>query len=336
MENRLLVTSCPHLHGKESTRRIMLDVIIALIPSLIVSCIVFGMMPLVVTLISIAACVAVEWFIQKFLLKGECTLGNLSAVVTGILLAFNIPFNLPIWQILIGAVVAIGVGKMTFGGLGRNPFNPALVGRVFLLISFPVTMTTFPLLNSAGDNATSGATCVDVFSGATPLTAVKEALKNNIPMQDILSQLNYSDLLLGIKGGSFGELAAFALILGGIYLLIRRVITWHTPVAVLGSMALFAFILNVSAPESYMGPAFHLLTGGALLGAIFMATDYSSSPMTRKGMLIYGVGIGVITMLIRVWGAYPEGMSFAILIMNAVTPLINKYVKPRRYGMVVK
>lgn len=328
MENRLLVTSCPHLHGKESTRRIMLDVIIALIPSLIVSCIVFGMMPLVVTLISVAACVAVEWFIQKFLLKGECTLGNLSAVVTGILLAFNIPFNLPIWQILIGAVVAIGVGKMTFGGLGRNPFNPALVGRVFLLISFPVTMTTFPLPESA-----AGA---DVISGATPLTAVKEALKNNVPMNDILSGIDYSNLLLGLKGGSFGELAAFALILGGIYLLIRRVITWHTPVAVLGSMALFAFILNASAPESYMGPAFHLLTGGALLGAIFMATDYSSSPMTRKGMLIYGVGIGVITMLIRVWGAYPEGMSFAILIMNAVTPLINKYVKPRRYGMVVK
>ena len=328
MENRLLVTSCPHLHGKESTRRIMLDVIIALIPSLIVSCIVFGMMPLVVTLISVAACVAVEWFIQKFLLKGECSLGNLSAVVTGILLAFNIPFNLPIWQILIGAVVAIGVGKMTFGGLGRNPFNPALVGRVFLLISFPVTLTTFPLPESA--------TGADVNSGATPLTAVKEALKNNVPMNDILSGIDYSNLLLGIKGGSFGELAAFALILGGIYLLIRRVITWHTPVAVLGSIALFAFILNVSAPESYMGPAFHLLTGGALLGAIFMATDYSSSPMTRKGMLIYGVGIGVITMLIRVWGAYPEGMSFAILIMNAVTPLINKYVKPRRYGMVVK
>ncbi len=306
----------------------MLDVIIALIPSLIVSCIVFGVMPLVVTLISVAACVAVEWFIQRFLLKGECTLGNLSAVVTGILLAFNIPFNLPIWQIIIGAVVAIGVGKMTFGGLGRNPFNPALVGRVFLLISFPVTMTTFPLPESA-----AGA---DVISGATPLTAVKEALKNNVPMNDILSNIDYSNLLLGIKGGSFGELAAFALILGGIYLLIRKVITWHTPVAVLGSMALFAFILNASAPESYMGPAFHLLTGGALLGALFMATDYSSSPMTRKGMLIYGVGIGVITMLIRVWGAYPEGMSFAILIMNAVTPLINKCVKPRRFGMVVK
>ena len=162
------------------------------------------------------------------------------------------------------------------------------------------------------------------------------ALKNNVPMNDILSGIDYSNLLLGIKGGSFGELAAFALILGGIYLLIRKVITWHTPVAVLGSMALFAFILNASAPESYMGPAFHLLTGGALLGALFMATDYSSSPMTHKGMLIYGVGIGVITMLIRVWGAYPEGMSFAILIMNAVAPLINKYVKPRRFGMVVK
>ncbi len=336
MENRLLVTSSPHLHGKDTTQRIMLDVIIALIPSLIVSCAVFGIMPLTMTLVSVVTCVLVEWFVQRYLLKGQSTINNLSAVVTGMLLAFNVPYDLPIWQLILGAIIAIGVGKMTFGGLGRNPFNPALVGRVFLLISFPVTMTKFPLWQNSAAEGLSGATstAVDVFSGATPLAAVKEALKNNIPMETIIDQVDYMNLLIGMKGGSLGELAALALILGGVYLLIRRVITWHTPVAVLGSMAVMALILQLANPQLYMGPLFHLLTGGALLGAIFMATDYSSSPMTHRGMLIYGVGIGVITMLIRVWGAYPEGMSFAILIMNAVTPLINKYVKSRRFGAI--
>ena len=324
MENRLLVTSCPHLHGKESTRRIMLDVIIALIPSLIVSCIVFGMMPLVVTLISVAACVAVEWFIQKFLLKGECTLGNLSAVVTGILLAFNLPSNIPWWIIVIGAVVAIGVAKMTFGGLGHNPFNPALVGRVFLLIAYPVQMTSFA--------QPVGGEYVDAFAGATPLAALKaQAIE--------VGDVNLLNMFAGVMPGSMGEIAAAALLVGGLYMLWRRVITWHIPVAVLGSMAAFAFIVALAqggGEALYALPAFHLLAGGAMLGAIFMATYYVTSPMTPKGMIIYGVVIGVITMVIRMWGAYPEGMSFAILLMNAVTPLINKYVKPRRFGVTSK
>ena len=242
--------------------------------------------------------------------------------------------------VLIGALVAVGVGKMSFGGLGRNPFNPALVGRVFLLISFPAQMTSY--VTPSGVDSLSGASIpveisaemsVDAVSGPTLLGYVKEALAGGQTTADLTDRLNsYGDMLLGFRSGSLGEIAALALLLGGIYLLCRRVITWHIPVAVLGSMAVFSGILWAADPLHYMNPLFHLLTGGALLGALFMATDYVTSPMTPRGMLIYGAGIGIITILIRVWGAYPEGMSFAILIMNAVVPLINKYVKPKRFG----
>jgi electron transport complex protein RnfD len=266
----------------------------------------------------------VEYLIQKFLVKGAPTICNLSAVVTGILLAFNLPSDIPWWIIVIGAVVAIGVAKMTFGGLGHNPFNPALVGRVFLLIAYPVQMTSFA--QPVGDEY------VDAFAGATPLAALKAKA---IEVGDV----NLLNMFAGIMPGSMGEIAAAALLVGGLYMLWRRVITWHIPVAVLGSMAAFAFIVALTQGGGellYALPAFHLLAGGAMLGAIFMATDYVTSPMTPKGMIIYGIGIGVITMIIRMWGAYPEGMSFAILLMNAVTPLINKYVKPRRFGVTSK
>ena len=245
-------------------------------------------------------------------------------------------------MIVIGALVAIGVGKMSFGGLGCNPFNPALVGRVFLLISFPVQMTGF--VTPAHVDSLSGATttqveinaetATDAVSGPTLLGYVKEALAGGSTTADIAEKLSYNDMLLGFKSGSVGEIAALALLLGFLYLLCRKVITWHTPVAVLGSMALFGGILWAADPSHYMNPLFHILTGGAMLGAVFMATDYVTSPMTHKGMLLYGAGIGIITMLIRTWGSYPEGMSFAILIMNAVVPLINKYVKPKRFGVV--
>ena len=237
-------------------------------------------------------------------------------------MAFNLPSNIPWWIIVIGAAVAIGVAKMTFGGLGLNPFNPALVGRVFLLIAYPVQMTSFPQPTSSQ--------FVDAFSGATPLAAVKA---NLVEVGDI----NLLNMLSGMMPGSLGEIASLALIVGGLYMLWRKVITWHIPVAVLGSMALFAAVVAFMKGGSslfYELPAFHLMAGGALLGAIFMATDYVTSPMTHKGMLIYGVGIGVITMIIRLWGAYPEGMAFAILFMNSVTPLINKYVKPKRFGLI--
>ncbi len=318
MENKLTISPSPHVFTKRSTRGIMGDVLIALLPALAVSVWVFGWEVLAVTVVSVACCVVFEWLIQKFLIKGAPTVGNLSAVVTGVLLAFNLPSTIPLWLVILGAFIAIGVGKMTFGGLGKNPFNPALVGRVFLLIAYPVQMTSFPT--------------VDGFTGATPLALAKGTLKGGGSVADVVAQLNLNDLFMGFHSGSFGEVAAIALILGGLYLLVRRVISWHIPVAVLGTMAVFSAILWGISPESYMSPVFHLLTGGAILGAFFMATDYSTSPMTRKGGVIFGVGIGLITIIIRLWGAYPEGMSFAILIMNAVVPLINKYVKPSRFG----
>ena len=324
MNNKLIISPSPHVFSKRSTTGIMGDVLIALAPALAVSVWVFGWNVLAITVLSVASCVVFEWLIQKFLIKGPATIGNLSAVVTGVLLAFNLPPEIPLWLVMLGAFVAIGVAKMTFGGLGKNPFNPALVGRVFLLIAYPVQMTSFPAVTTL-----AGA---DVATGATPLALAKGTLKGGGSVADVMEQLNINDLLVGFKSGSFGEVAAVALILGGLYLLFRRVISWHIPVAVLGTMAVFCATLWFIAPDSYMPPMFHLLTGGALLGALFMATDYATSPMTRKGGIIFGVGIGLITIIIRLWGAYPEGMSFAILIMNALVPLIDKYVKPSHFG----
>ena len=315
MQTRLFAAPSPHIHGGERTQQIMGDVVLALVPALAVSTYVLGWRVLMITAIAIASCMLFEYLIQRFLLKGRTTIGDLSAVVTGMLLAFNLPAGIPWWIVVIGALVAIGIGKMTFGGLGCNPFNPALTGRIFLLIAYPVQMTDWT-------------TAVpDAISGSTMLANVKAGAMS-------LSEVDFMTLLGGHMNGSMGEIGALALILGGIYLLWRRVISWHIPVAVLGTMAIFG--LCVAIPEGgatlWQTPLFHLLAGGALLGAIFMATDYSTSPMTHKGMIIYGVGIGIITMVIRVWGAYPEGMSFAIFIMNAVTPLINKYCRPTRFG----
>ena len=320
MANKLIVAPAPHVHGSESTQKIMRDVLLALTPALVFSVVAFGWSALAVTCISVASCVLFEYLIQKFLLKGPCTVSDLSAVVTGVLLAFNLPASLPWWIVVIGAFVAIAIAKMTFGGLGKNPFNPALVGRVFLLIAYPVQMTSFPM-------PANGA--FDALSGATPLAAVKHGVAPDV--------LGVQELLLGNMPGSLGEVAALALICGFVYLLWRRVITWQIPVSVLGTMAVFAFVVALASgstgPVLWQFPLFHVLAGGALLGAIFMATDYSTSPMTVRGGVIFGIGIGAITMCIRLWGAYPEGMSFAILIMNACVPLINKYVKPKRFGV---
>ena len=315
MANRIIAAPSPHIHGAESTRRIMGDVVLALLPALLVSVYVLGWRVLFVTAVSVVACVAFEYLIARFLLKRRATIGDLSAVVTGLLLAFNLPTGIPWWIVVIGALVAIGIGKMTFGGLGCNPFNPALTGRIFLLIAYPVQMTDW----------TTGVP--DALTGSTILADVKAGLTS-------VSEVDFVAMLGGHMNGSMGEIGSFALILGGIYLLCRRVISWHIPVAVLGTMALFAFFLAIGdgGAALWQLPLFHLLAGGALLGAIYMATDYSTSPMTHCGMLIYGVGIGLLTMIIRVWGAYPEGMSFAIFIMNAATPLINKYCRPKRFG----
>lgn len=316
---KLVISPAPHIHGSNDTRRMMGDVLIALVPALIVAALVYGLQSIVVTAFSVASCVLVEWFVQKFMLKGPSTLGNLSAVVTGVLLGFNLPANIPLGLVAIAAVVAIGIGKMTYGGLGKNLFNPALVGRVFLLVAFPVAMTSFP--EAAG-----------AVSGATPLAMAKDAIKAGVPAVEVMQSVDLGAMSLGMKSGSLGEVSVVALLLGFVWLLVRRVISWHIPVCVLGSMALFSTIAWVCNPAEYMSPMFHLLSGGAVLGAVYMATDYVTSPMTKKGMVIYGVGIGVITMLIRLWGPYPEGMSFAILIMNSVVPLIDKYVRPKRFG----
>ena len=323
MANKFFVSPSPHVHGAQSTQKIMADVIIALLPAFCVSVAVYGWEVLSLAAVSIASCVLIEYLIQKFLIKGELTIGNLSAVVTGLLLAFNLPAGIPFWIVFIGAFVAIAIGKMTFGGLGKNPFNPALAGRIFLLIAYPAQMTTFPMPKTEG--------FVDAFSGATPLGFVKHAESFDYSSVDFMSMFN------GAMSGSVGEIATLALLLGFAYLLWQKVITWHIPVAVLGSMAVFAFIVALfrggSATDLWAFPLFHLLAGGAVLGAVYMATDYSTSPMTHKGMIIFGIGIGVITMCIRLWGSYPEGMSFAIFVMNGTVPLINKYVKPKRFGV---
>lgn len=330
--NRLTVSMSPHDHGKDSVKKIMYGVVIAMIPALLVSIYYFGFDAIRVNLIAIASCIFFEWLIQKFLLKGKITVVDGSAVVTGMLLAFNVPSNLPWWIIIIGSLAAIGIAKMTFGGLGNNPFNPALVGRVFMLISFPVEMTLWPKVNVLNFAMT------DATTGATPLAIVKEGLKNGQSFSAIMDTMphSYTDMLIGNIGGSLGEISAVALIIGGLYMLIRKIITWHIPVSIIGTVAIFTSILYGIDPTKYADPLFHLLTGGLLLGAIFMATDMVTSPMTHKGMLVFGVGIGVITVLIRVWGVYPEGMSFAILIMNALVPLINKGFRPARFGEKLK
>ncbi len=321
MSKTLFVSPSPHIKSDTTSNRIMWDVLLALLPALLISVLYFGINALVVCGVSVASCVFFEYAIRRFI-KGEKGLnGDPSAIVTGVLLAFNLPASLPLWIVVIGALVAIGVAKMTFGGLGCNPFNPALVGRVFLLIAYPVQMTSFPRVEGI----------VDIFSGATPLAMVKsEGIS-------ALSSISSQDMAFGSIPGSLGEVGSLLLILGGLYLLYRKVISWHIPTAILLSMALFAMayglISGFGAVVSGDFALFHLLAGGAILGSIYMATDYATSPMTHCGMLIYGVGIGLITMFIRLWGSYPEGMSFAILIMNSCVPLINKYVKQRRFGV---
>ena len=327
MATRLFAAPSPHIHGGEKTRRIMLDVILALVPALAVSTYVLGWRVLFITGVAVAGCVVFEYLISRLLLKRGSTIGDLSAIVTGVLLAFNLPVGIPWWIVLIGSLVAIGIGKMTFGGLGCNPFNPALTGRIFLLIAYPVQMTDWRT------------NVPDALSGSTMLAEVKNTTYSNgsvVLGEMSLDGIDFMGMFGGNMNGSMGEIASLALILGGLYLLWRKVITWHIPVAVLGTMALFALCVALGiggGAMCYELPLFHILAGGALLGAIFMATDYSTSPMTHKGMLIYGVGIGLLTMIIRLWGAYPEGMSFAIFIMNAATPLINKYFRPKRFGV---
>lgn len=315
--DKLIISPAPHIHGGDSVSKNMTGVIIALIPALLVGFYFFGLGALIVTLTAVVSCVLFEYLIQRFLLKGETTIMDGSAALTGLLLALNLPSNIPVWMIIAGSLVAIGIAKMTFGGLGNNPFNPALVGRVFMLISFPVEMTSWPR------PVPFSTAYLDAETAATPLAMMKGHFGE---LPDTLN------LFLGNMGGSMGEVSAIAILIGLAYLLYKKIISWHIPVSILATVFIFTAILNWIQPEAYASPVAHLFTGGLMLGAVFMATDYVTSPMNTRGMLVYGVGIGIITVLIRVFGAYPEGVSFAILIMNAFTPLINTYIKPKRFG----
>jgi electron transport complex protein RnfD len=326
--NKLIVSPSPHAHTRESVPGVMYGVIISLLPALGVSVFYFGIGMLIITTVSILSCVLFEYLIQKFIMKVKPSHLDGSAMLTGLLLAFCLPANLPYWMVSIGALVAVGIGKMTFGGLGNNIFNPALVGRVFLFISFPVAMTSWPEPGQWLKYA-------DAVTGATPLGLMKEGLAMKTVGEIMPEVPSFLNLFLGNMMGSSGEVAAFALLIGMIYLLVRKIITWHIPLSIIGTVFIFTGILWLVNPDRFASPLFHLLTGGLMLGAIYMATDYVTSPMTVKGMLIYGAGIGIVTVLIRVFGAYPEGVQFAILIFNGFTPLLNKYIKPRRFGKEV-
>mgnify|MGYP003288627168 CR=1 FL=1 len=316
--SKYTVAPAPHVHGGDSVQKNMLNVILALMPAFLAGIYYFGTGAIVVSGIAILSCVAFEWLITKFLLKKEVQIFDCSAILTGMLLGMNLPSSLPWWMVVIGSLIAIGIGKMSFGGLGNNLFNPALVGRVFLLISFPAAMTTWPIPAPFTFDGS-----VDALTAATPLAYIKEGIFTNF------TEL---DLFLGNNGGSLGETSGVALLLGLIYLLATRTITWHIPVSIIATVLVFTGIMHAVDPEVYASPLLHITSGGLLLGSIFMATDYVTSPMTKTGQLIFGFGIGVITVVIRLFGSYPEGISFAILIMNAVVPLINRYIRPKRFG----
>ena len=327
---KFIVSLSPHAHGSDTVERNMYGVIIALVPALLVSFFYFGIGSAVVCAVSVAACVFFEWAISKYMMGREPSITDGSAILTGLLLGFNLPSNLPLWIIIIGALVAIGIGKMTFGGLGSNPFNPALVGRCFLLVSFPAQMTSWPVIGQLGSYS-------DAATGATPLSIMKMAIKTG-DVSQLENLPSAMTLLLGNVpdgAGTIGEVGALALLLGLAYMLWKKIITWHIPVSIIVTVFVCYGLLHLANPV-YADPFTAIFSGGLMLGAIFMATDYVTSPMTHKGQLIYGVSIGLLTVVIRNWGSYPEGMSFAILIMNAFTPLINTYVKPKRFGEVVK
>ncbi|MBO7076794.1 MAG: RnfABCDGE type electron transport complex subunit D [Bacteroidales bacterium] len=326
MDKKYIVSPNPHIHANVSTTSIMRDVIIALCPAIVVSVLAYGWSELLVLAVSVLSCVLLEWAVTKWMMKRPSTVGDLSAVVTGLLLAMNLPSAISPWIVFVGAFVAICVAKLPFGGIGQNVFNPAITGRVFLLVSFPAQMTNW--------NPTPGFIALpDAISGATPLSALKEALKSGSTIPQFMETNGY-DLasFLWDAGASAGEISAGALLLGFVYLLIRRVVKPWIPIAVLGTMAIISAIFSGINPEVYTGVQFNLLTGGAMLGALFMATDYVTSPMSTLGGVIYGIGIGLIAMMIRYFGSYPEGMSFAILLMNCTVPLLNMWFHQKKYG----
>jgi electron transport complex protein RnfD len=320
-ENRLILQSSPHVRNTESVRKVMYTVIAALVPAVIAATVFFGLRALLVMVVSVAACLLFEGIAVKVAGKPvKETLLDGSAIITGLLVAMNLPSGIPWWMVVVGALVAILLGKQVFGGLGNNPFNPALVARVFLLISFPTAMTAWPVtgFHALGADVVTAATPLGVLQMEGPLKALEGA--------------SYLNLFLGNVGGCLGETSALALLLGGIILLVRRVISWEIPVAFIATVFLFTAITWLVAPDKHVDPLWHVLSGGVMLGAWFMATDMVTSPVSRKGMLLFGVGCGFFTCVIRLWAGYPEGVSFAILIMNGLVPLIDRYLAPTRFG----
>lgn len=325
----LKISTPPHMNAPQTTRSIMRDVIIALLPATLVALLLFGLGALTVIITAIAGCVVTEYLISKYLLKTAPSTSDLSAVVTGLLLAFNLPSSFPIWMTLIGSVVAIAIAKTAFGGIGKNIFNPALVGRVFLFISFPKFMSTWPIPDFG--NFLN----IDTQTAATPLALLKhgDAMTGATQLGAHAQELpNYWDLFLGYTGGCLGEISAAALLLGFAYLVIRRVVTPLIPVYMIGTVFVLSALFYFATGELKYDPVFHIFSGGLMLGALFMATDYTTSPMSKSGKIIFAVGCGALTFIIRAFGPYPEGVSFAILIMNAFVPLIDKFCVPRVFG----
>lgn len=314
--DKYIVSPNPHVHANVSTSSLMRDVVIALLPAIVVSVVFYGLSELLVLAVSVVSCVLIEWAITKWLFHKPGPFCGAAAVVTGLLLAMNLPYTTPWWVVFIGALVAIGVAKMTFGGLGQNIFNPALVGRVFLLVSFPTYMTHWDI--------PQGLFGADAVTGSTLLGMVNEGA----PVAD----LNFCKLFCLNIGGSAGEISALALLVGFVYLLCRKVVKPWITLSIFVTVALVSGIFNAVDPVAYTGPMFNLLTGGIVLGACFMATDYVTSPMSNWGGVVFGAGIGLLVMMIRYFGAYPEGMSFAILLMNMTVPFINRAFHQKKYG----
>jgi len=323
MNQKLKISLSPHIKNDESVQKIMWGVVIALLPALLVSVYFFGISALKVVVLGMVFSIGIEFLIQKFITKEKITAFDGSAAITGLLLSFNVPSSIPWWQLLAGSVIAIAVAKFTFGGLGKNPFNPALIGRAFMLASFPVSMTSWPKpLESLWSFA-------DAAASATPLGVLAE---NGVKAASKISTL---DLFIGKVGGSIGEISAAAILIGGFYMLYKKIITWHIPIVYLASLAGFTGIFWLINPDKYADPLFHILSGGVMLGAWFMATDMVTSPMTVKGQIIFAIGGGFLAGVIRLFGSYPEGCSYSILIMNAFVPLIDKATTPKRFGKEV-
>ena len=316
---KLIASSSPHIRSNEDTRSIMLDVIIALLPAMGWSIYCFGIKALVLTLVSVVSCVFFEWAYRK-LMKKSCMVGDLSAVVTGMLLSFVCPVDLPWWVIIIGAFFSIVVVKQLYGGIGCNFLNPALAGRAFLLASYATWMTTWAIPQIRPD----------VTSAATPMAIMKEGTEE--AFTTLMSNYSIGDMFMGKVGGSLGEVSALCLLVGGVYLLIRKVISWQIPVAYIGTVAVLTLIAAPAGMDNVQYMLYNVFGGGLMLGAIFMATDYATSPVTKPGQLIFGIGCGLLTCFIRRFGSYPEGVCYSILIMNCTTWLLDKYIRPVIYG----